>query len=397
MKAIVLGVVTAGSLFATTTAEIVESMKANRMEHQLNQKILQKEYKQMLEANAKYYQNIYRSARKYYGQYLARDWGEDNVVLSDKKSFTQYDESLKARQTVDFEKGKVTIEIVTDVNESITPEVFEKKLDTLKKETVAEASAKDPVNKLADDYMKKKKIVKADQADPKSDSNFVMEMLPETKVPKTAIKEKIITTKEGKKKKIVSVEVPMVPDHLEKRANRFKPDVMARAKQFGLEPSYIFGVIQTESYFNPLAVSPIPAYGLMQIVPTSAGMDAYIALKGKKRLLPPAYLYDPENNIELGGQYLNIIRTRYLRGVKDPRSLDYCTATAYNAGIGNLYRSFSGKKSGRKEAIAKINSMSSDEVYEHLRTSPALVEEAHNYVKRVDDYKKNYLRWDMQQ
>jgi len=132
----------------------------------------------------------------------------------------------------------------------------------------------------------------------------------------------------------------------------------------------------------------------MQIVPTTAGVDAYEALYGKKRVVPPPYLYDPSKNIKLGTKYIQIIRERYLRGVTNAESLDYCTATAYNAGIGSLYRSFTGSKRGRKEAVAKINAMTPDEVYKHLRTSPKLTKEARNYVKGNRDHRVNFKMWD---
>lgn len=395
MRKISLAFFAAMMLQAGETEDLIRSMNANYAEHVANQNAIKQEYAQMLKANARYYENIYQSARRYYSQFLAENWGEGNVKLSDKKQFTQYDESLTARQTVDYEKGKVTLEVVVDKDEKVDPKKFQKKLEELKKQTIAESRKKDPVNKLAASYMKKKKIVedKPDQ-ETSAQQKLLDKMFTDTTITKENIKEKEIRLKDGKKKKIVSVEILMVPNHLEKRAKRYKERVMEQAKRFDLEPSYIFGVIQTESFFNPLAVSPIPAYGLMQIVPTSAGIDAYQALKGKKRLLPPAYLYDPNNNIELGSQYLNIIRTRYLKGVENPQSLDYCAATAYNAGIGNVYRVFTGKKSSRKAAVEKINAMTPEQVYETLRTSKRLVEEAHNYVKRVNDYKKNYESWD---
>ncbi len=92
---------------------------------------------------------------------------------------------------------------------------------------------------------------------------------------------------------------------------------------------------------------------------------------------------------------MQIISTRYLRGVKNPTSLLYCTAVSYNAGIGSLYRSFTGSKGDRKGAIAKINSMSDEEVYTFLRNSPKLTSEAKNYVKAIRDRRKNYVAWDM--
>lgn len=396
MKSTALALLSAASLMATTTAEIVESMKAHNQEWTNAVAIHKAEREQMLEQNRKYYTQIYQSARLYYKDFLANMWGMGNVKLPEKKAFTQYSDDLKSRETVDYEKGTVTLEVVTEPDAKVTPEVFNKKLQKLADEDLKEAQTKDPVGKLADAYMKKKQVIAQEApvpVQPTPPKLIEKDSLQKSAVSQADIKEKTVTLKDGKKQKIVSVTVPMVPDHLARRAERFKPLVFAQAKRFGLRPSYVFGVMQTESYFNPLAVSPIPAYGLMQIVPGSAGLDAYLALTGKRKLLPPPYLYDAKNNVELGSQYLKLLRTRYLRGIKDPVALDYCTASAYNAGMGNVYRAFTGKMK-RKAAIEKINSMSRDEVYKTLRTSSRLTEEAHNYVQRVRDYSRNYVAWD---
>ena len=44
----------------------------------------------------------------------------------------------------------------------------------------------------------------------------------------------------------------------------------------------------------------IQAFGLMQIVPRSAGIDSYNYLYNKKRVLSSDYLYDPSKNITIG-------------------------------------------------------------------------------------------------
>lgn len=356
------------------------------------------ENEEIIRANAIYYQNIVESARKYYSGYIGKKWGEENVKLSSRKVFTQYSKDMNSRENIDFEHGEVTMEIIADEKETVSPEVFEKKLKELKEQNIEQSLQKDPVAKLSQDYLTKKNIVSS-EGTKKQEENFVKDLIDKTKIQEQEIKEKIVELKNGEKKKIISVTVKMVPKHLEKRASKYKPDVFEEAQRFNVKPSHIFGTMQAESYFNPLAISHIPAYGLMQIVPSTAGRDAYKALTGKNRLLPPPYLYDAEKNIELGTKYIQIIKERYLTGIENKETLFYCSATAYNAGIGTLLNSFNEKrglsyKEKKQIFLKKVNSMTPDEVYNHLRTSEKLNEEARNYVKKIRDFSSNYHKWD---
>ena len=63
------------------------------------------------------------------------------------------------------------------------------------------------------------------------------------------------------------------------------------ATKHGLDPDLIHAVIQTESEFNPLAVSPVGAQGLMQLMPE---------VQAELGVTDP---FDPRENIMAGSEY----------------------------------------------------------------------------------------------
>lgn len=178
----------------------------------------------------------------------------------------------------------------------------------------------------------------------------------------------------------------MVKDYQGQQQHRYQLDVVRQAKRFNLEPALIYGIIETESAFNPFAMSSIPAYGLMQIVPSSAGRDVYRMLHGKDGMPSQKTLFQPSHNIEYGAAYLSILFNRYLPGITDPKSQEYCVIAAYNTGSGNVLRAF---HSNRQQAIHKINRLNSDQVYQHL-TRHLSHSEARRYVAKVSHNKRKY-------
>ena len=152
------------SLFITSTSfssqidDIKKSMILNYIEQKQNVSDIKKDNEELIRQNSIYYENIVSTARKYYKGFLAKSWGEKNVKLSTKKTFTQYSADMKSRENVDFEKGIVTLEVVTEVTKNIEPYVFEQSLKKLKNENLNEAIQKDPVAKLSKEYLTKKFI-----------------------------------------------------------------------------------------------------------------------------------------------------------------------------------------------------------------------------------------------
>lgn len=89
-----------------------------------------------------------------------------------------------------------------------------------------------------------------------------------------------------------------------------------------VDPSLTAAVIMQESRFNPTAVSPMGASGLMQIMPATASTIA-------KGVGVSSYsLFDPETAIKFGTWHLSVTLQHYNGNVD-------ATLAAYNAGGGN--------------------------------------------------------------
>lgn len=92
----------------------------------------------------------------------------------------------------------------------------------------------------------------------------------------------------------------MVKNYESKQAEHFRPIVNKYAEQYKISPSLVLAIIKTDSNFNHFAVSEAPAYGLMQLVPASGGREPFKRAKGTDQAPTAEYLFDPENNIEVG-------------------------------------------------------------------------------------------------
>lgn len=359
------------------------------------------EYKENLEKDYTAYVNIINEEYDKYKKEIKETWNDDKI--SGKKEWIQYSDNMKNRRIVDFEKEEITIEAVVD--EKISKEEMEKLFmiefgnlvltDTqtaykndklmqnidkrLEKElnTVQEKSKPDKKPILADIYLNKEsdKDLTLSQADVQKTLEIA-----KTEVSKVEVKEKKANEKG---KKIISINIPMPSDAILKKAKGFKKDVLKFSKVEKVDASLVYAIIHSESSFNPMARSHIPAYGLMQIVPQSAGRDVSKKLYGEDKVFTPKFLYDSSNNIKAGSAYLNILYYRYLKSIENPKSRLYCTIAAYNTGAGNVAKAFTGK-TNINEASKTINKMTPEQVYDKLiKNLP--YDETKNYLKKVSE------------
>lgn len=80
------------------------------------------------------------------------------------------------------------------------------------------------------------------------------------------------------------------------------------AAREGLPPALVAAVVRQESAFDPRAVSPAGAVGLMQLMP---GTAAELARDLRPRLVDEDALTDPGLSLELGARYLAAMLDRF--------------------------------------------------------------------------------------
>lgn len=285
-----------------------------------------------------------------------KEWGD--YLIPDKVKWVEYSTDLKRRTIVDFEKNRIIVQIKTNKGENdrvIVKEQLKKIVD----ETVADAfnSSKPLVN-----IEKKSKSELSSSIDSNlAKMKVVGDIVPNNNLEKIIEQGKFQTVSDKKGGKISTFTLQIKVTDREK-ALKFKSIVDNYSKKYNLEPSLVYAIIHTESYFNPMATSPAPAYGLMQIMPSNAGKDAARVLFGSPLILLPSFLYNPENNVNVGTTYFHLLKEEYTKGIKDEKSRFYIAIVGYNIGLRNVYRVFS-PDGNPKNAFNEINRLSSDEVY----------------------------------
>jgi membrane-bound lytic murein transglycosylase C len=333
-----------------------------------------------------------RLYKEYTGQ-IEKKWGKENTKTSTKEEYVSYDSNYSARKSVNFEEGKAKVEVLMTEAEAKNPVVVQQKLQEQVAQLAVAKGGTDPLEKKSNVKPEKKPIVSEQLAmtDGKPVTERNAKQFAEEAVKKVPVTQEVVTGKDGVKRVVVGVQVPLVPNHVKKRAADFRETVKKESDRFGIDITLVYAIMHTESYFNPKAKSPVPAFGLMQLVPKSGARDAYLFARKKDSLVTGEYLYVPDNNIELGTAYLTKLLTVEFRKINDPKSRIYCAISAYNTGPGNVAKAFTGKRNVN-QATPKINAMTSDEVFEHLKKNLPF-EETRHYVAKVSERMGLYNEW----
>lgn len=109
---------------------------------------------------------------------------------------------------------------------------------------------------------------------------------------------------------------------------KYEPLLAHAAKEFAVEPALLKAVMAAESGFNPSAISPKGAVGLMQLMPATAARYGLQAERGRSI---EQKLTDPKTNIRLGARYLRDLRRMF-------PNQPHLVLASYNAGEGAVQK-----------------------------------------------------------
>jgi len=253
------------------------------------------EFNQYLAQLQKEFEDYKRIVEEEYANYkgeILKQWKEAEV--SDKKKWVEYSPDFKTKRVVDFEKGHIEIDVIADKKGGVDKKQFGRILNDLLLEDKQTAFQRDTLsNNIEKRITEKAEHIKTDEvknvpilaptvmgtAEPTKDKviKTVVELL------KNAAFDKKPSLKSTDV--VFSLKVALPSKHMQKRAEQYRPVVQDNADKRNIDASLVLAVMHTESAFNPMATSHIPAFGLMQIVPKSAGKDVTAHLFGKPTLL----------------------------------------------------------------------------------------------------------------
>lgn len=239
---------------------------------------------------ASYHDDTINRWRSYEAR-IAKKWGED-ARISEKKEYVEYQANDSMRVIIDYEGGKISVE-------SLGKRVDRSDLNTV-------------VNGLFEQGLLQK------------------EELPKQKDWES--RETDLCGGDGISRERHSLSLKMSPDHLSVRVQKYLPIILKWSEKNEVDPALVLAVIERESAFNPRARSWVPAFGLMQIVPESAGAEVLHEIPSED------FLYDPENNIRVGTEYIKRLEQEHFSDIQTGDKKRYLVTCSYNWGPNRIRR-----------------------------------------------------------
>ena len=334
------------------------------------------------------YQERYLDAFAQYKSELEQEW--QNVEITNQETWVEYSKNLQQKTVVDYSANEIRLSYKTNKtsnqNDHDAPESLSQDLESLLNRTEYQAITNDPITHLNNEQPNRNSTTQ---------NRLLLSELNEVYggidiATKTLASAAVITHEATSKGEVITVKITLPKQLPIKRAEKYYASAVIAAKKWNIEAALVMAIAHTESHFNPLARSHIPAFGLMQIVPASAGKDASKYMTGKSRLLTSTELYEPDFNLETGSAYLSMLQTRYLKGINNPTSRLYCAIAAYNTGSGNVAKAFIGHASMQR-AFAVINQLSPERVFEILKADLPYAE-TRRYLVKVMGHMESYQK-----
>jgi membrane-bound lytic murein transglycosylase C len=298
-------------------------------------------------------------------------WGEKDNQTASKKRYVKYTNDLQNRAIVDFSRGIMRIETLAKqqpetvlekaiVTSLLTPENPEE-IELFSDKAIALNGAPFLYGQVKD-----------------NDNKFIRYQWRAQRFAHHLITNKL-KKRRVENQDVYYVDIALISNHQDHRKDKYKTYVNQAAKRYQLPPELIYAIIETESSFNPFAVSHANAYGLMQVVPATAGRDVYDKVKHISGQPTQKQLFNAATNIDIGAAYLHLLGKRYLIDINNATARHYSVISAYNGGAGNVFKTFA---KTRDQAKANINRLSSSKVYDKL-TNQHPRQESRRYLQKV--------------
>jgi len=314
-----------------------------------------------------------------YRSQVASLWGDTNNALSSNYRYIKYTNDYRSRAIIDFKQGTVRVETLEQQNS----------LQYLKQ--AIEYTLLAPEQPLYTDFYTSyaaeiKGLPFLYQQVKDHDGKAVKWHWRATRYASYLIKHKRQqVTINGNNAH--SVTFALANNHTQIRKQRYQTLINQTAQRYKIDKNIVTAMIQVDSLFNPYALSSSGRIGLMQIS-SSIGQDVFHQQKKYPFKPQPNWLFNNNNNLDIGSSYLTLLDKQYLKEINNPKSRYYAMLASYIAGPQNMLQTFSKNK---KEALIIINSLSSYEVYQSFTNTQSRAD-IKNYVSAVNRHFRQLSR-----